>query len=55
LLTWAARVDADWLDVNFGEQNLAQDLIARIKDSNAADDGSMVVHSDYLEVNITKA
>ncbi len=37
------------------QQNLAQDLIALIEDCNAADDGSMVVHSDYLEVIITKA
>ena len=33
---------------------LARDLLALVGDFNRADDGTVVVHSEYLEVVITK-
>ena len=36
------------------QKALAADLIALVGEFNRADDGSMAVHSEYLEVLITK-
>ena len=37
------------------QERLAGDLIALIDECNAAEDGTMVVHSDYLEIIVTKS
>lgn len=44
----------DSLDEN-NQTKLATDLIALVNDCDSADDETMVVHSEYLEVVINKA
>ncbi len=40
---------------NSDQQRLSADLIALIDECNSAEDGTMVVHSNYLEIIVTKA
>ena len=68
---WRYKSAEHWLDVwrstygplqkafdNLSEddkERLAEDLIALIEECNAAEDGTMVVYSEYLEIIVTKA